>query len=128
MEHLSNAAVSSGENNVLYNEVCFQKRLNLLSHHQFRFVSHMILLDIKIHLHLHAITLIQNHNSKLCPKQTTSVFGSHSMCFYPKTSENILLACVHILLPSNYHLKERPMLNFDFKTHYELLKKFECDG
>jgi hypothetical protein len=20
------------------------------------------------------------------------------------------------------------MLNFDFKTHYELLKKFECDG
>ena len=77
----------------------------------------MILLDIKIYLHLHDIAPVNfPHTDHLSAWQPLDVFLS-------QTSENIQLACVHILLPSSYHLHERCGHNLDFKTYYKLLEK-----
>jgi hypothetical protein len=79
------------------------------------------MLDVKICLNLREIAFVNfphtDHSNAWQPLDV----------FLPKTHENIQLAYVHILLPSDYHLYKRRTHNLDFKTYYELLKKFRCE-
>jgi hypothetical protein len=73
----------------------------------------MILLDTEIYLHLHEIAYVKYpYTDHLSAWQLLDLF-------LLQTSENIQLAHVYILLPSNYHLHERCMHNLDFKTYYK---------